>query len=215
MASTGNETVSLTKESQNLLPQAGNSLKTTSVDYRYRYSDPDLLIREYFLSSPPRRAKLRKLVFQNIKSWQSILAILKWSRRKEVSDAYDGASDLLAECTDINLLEGAIQYLKSAKLLATSSNPSNLFNFDDFWEVLVKGIAYASQIPAQERFQVILNLFPASNRRIFKAAIIDALVILADEMDIEPIRNSISRFSSTHESDLYIRNYAQEALHEI
>ncbi|MEH2104664.1 hypothetical protein [Nostoc sp.] len=214
MASIVEKTVSLTKESRDLLPQTGNSLKTTSVDYRYRYIDPDLLIREYFLSSSPQRAKLRKLVFQNINSWQSILAILMWSRRKEIFDAYDGASDLLAECADINLFKGAIQYLESANLLATSS-ASNLFNLDDFWEVLLKGIAYAYQIPAKERFNITLNLFPVSNRRIVKAAIIDTLVILGDEMDIEPIRNSISRFSSTHEPDSYIRNYAQEALDEI
>lgn len=119
---------------------------------------------------------------------------------------------MLAECTDISLLQDAAQYLETASFLASSSNVSNSSNLDEFWEVLIKGIACAYQIPSQERFRVILNLITVSDRRIIKAAIIDALVILADEMDIQPIQNSISRFASTYEPDLYIRNYAEEAL---
>lgn len=212
MARTVDKTASIAKESKDLSPQTGNSLKTTSIGSRY--SDPDLLIREYFLSPHAQRAKLRKLVFQNIKSWKSVLAILAWSKRKEVFDAYDGAVDLLAECTDISLLQSAAQYLETTRFLASSSssNASKSSNLDEFWEVLIKGIACAYQIPSQERFIVILNLLPVSDRRIIKATIIDALVILADEMDIQPIQNSISRFASTHEPDLYIRNYAEEAL---
>lgn len=212
MASTIEKTTSFT----NFSPQAADSsLKTTSVDSRY--SDPDLLIREYFLSSSAQRAKLRKLIFQKIKSWQSVLAILAWSRRKEVSDAYEGAVDLLAECTDIYFLQSAAQYLEATSLLwgSSSSNIGNWSSLDDFWEVLIKGIACAYKIPAQERFKVILNLFPVSNRRSMKAAIIDALVILSDEMDSQTIQNSISRFASVHEPDLYIRNYADEALQEL
>jgi len=207
------KTISKTKESKELLPQ---TVKTTSVDSRYLYIDPDLLIREYFLSSPPKRVRLRKLIFQNVKSWQSILAILSWSRRKEVSDAYDGASDLLAECVDISFLKNAVQYLEAASLLISSPmSGSKLSSLDDFWEVLIKGIAYAYQIPVKDRFQVISKLFSISNTRIFKTAIIDALIILADELDIELIKSSLGQFSSPHEQDLYISNYAEEALQEI
>jgi hypothetical protein len=208
--------VSKTQESEEVLLR---TVKTTSVDSRYLYSDPDSLIREYFLSSPATRAKLRRLVFQDIKSYQSILAILSWSRRKEVSDAYDAASDLLAECVDISFLKDAIQYLETVTLLTASSSGSKLSDLDDFWEVLIKGIAYAYQIPVKDRFQVLFSLFPISNTRIFKAAIIDALVILADEMDdemdIEQIKNSLEKFSTPHEQDLYIRHCAEEALQEI
>jgi hypothetical protein len=212
MASTIEKTTSFTDCS----PQsADNSLKTTSVDSRY--SDPDLLIREYFLSSSAQRAKLRKLIFKKIKSWQSVLAILAWSRRKEISDAYDGAVDLLAECTDIHLLQNATKYLESTSLLwgASSSNIASWSSLDDFWEVLIKGIACTYKIPAQERFKLILNLFSVSKRRSTKAVIIDALVILSDEIDSQTIQDAISLFSSPHEPDLYIRNYANEALQEI
>jgi hypothetical protein len=152
--------VSKTQESEEVLLR---TVKTTSVDSRYLYSDPDSLIREYFLSSPATRAKLRRLVFQDIKSYQSILAILSWSRRKEVSDAYDAASDLLAECVDISFLKDAIQYLETVTLLTASSSGSKLSDLDDFWEVLIKGIAYAYQIPVKDRFQVLFSLFPISN----------------------------------------------------
>lgn len=212
MANTIEKTTSFTDFSPHA---ADSSLKTTSVDSRYR--DPDLLIREYFRSSSAQRAKLRKLIFKKIKSWQSVLAILAWSRRKEVSDAYDGAVDLLAECTDIYLLQNAAQYLESASLLwgASSSNIGDWSSLDDFWEVLIKGIACTYKTPAQERFQLILNLFSVSNRRSMKAAIIDALVILSDEIDSQAIQNALSRFASLHEPDLYIRNYADEALQEL
>jgi hypothetical protein len=208
------KTVSKAKESKELLPQ---TVKTTSVDSRYLYSDPDFLIREYFLSPPAKRAELRKFTFQNIKSWQSVLAILGWSRRKEVSDAYDGASDLLAECVNINFLKDTIQYLETSALLTSSLKGGKLSNLDDCWEVLIKGIAHAYQISIRDRFQLLFSLFPTSNTRIFKAAIIDALVILADEdeMYIELLKNSLEKFSSPHEQDLYIRNYAEEALQEI
>lgn len=218
MASAVKKMTSITEESKYESAQTSNLLKTTSVDFRYRSSDPDLLIREYFLSSPAQRAKLRKLVSQNISSWQSVLAILGWSRRKGVSDAYDGASDLLAECTNIDFLKDTAQYLEATSLLA-SSGANNFSNLEDLWEVLIKGTAYASQIPAKERFKVVLDLSQISNRRIVKAAIIDALVILADEladeMDIKLIRSSISHFSFIREPDLYIRNYAKEALQEL
>jgi hypothetical protein len=211
------KTVSKTKESKELTSQ---TTKTTSVDSRYIYSDPayndpDLLIREYFLSSPAQRVKLRKLIFQNIKSWQSVLVILSWSRKKEISDAYDGASDLLAECTDISLLKDVINYLTATSLLISSSSTNKVSNLDAYWEVLIKGIAYAYGMLAQDRFQLILNLISVGTTRIFKAAIIDALVILADEIELETIKNSLGRFSSPDEPDLYIRDYAEEALQEV
>lgn len=107
-----------------------------------------------------------------------------------------------------------IKYLETATLL-TSSSGSKLSSVDDFWEVLIQGIAYAYQIPVEDRFQVISNLFSVSDTRIFKASIIDALVILADEMDIESIKNLLGQFSSHYEQDIYIRNYAEEALQQI
>lgn len=214
MADTVTRTISKTKESKELLPQIA---KTTSVDSRYLYSDPDFLIREYFLSSPSERMKLRKLIFQTIESWLSILAILDWSRRKEILDAYDGASDLLAECANINLFKDTVQYLETTALLRSSSKEDKLSNLDDFWEVLIKGISYAHQISVSDRFQLLIGLFPIIKTRIFKAAIIDALVILADEdtIDIEQFKSSLEQFSSPHEQDLYIRSYAEEALQAI
>lgn len=191
--------------------------KATSVDSLYLSSDPDLLIREYFLSSPAQRVGLRSLIFQNIKSWLSTRLILLWSIRREVSEAHDGAIDLLSECEDISLLKETAVYLESASLL-TVTHKVSLSRLDDFWEVLIKGTAYALKIPIQERFNLIsgiCSLVHQINRRVIKAALIDALVIFSDEMDADPIYMLLLPFKSSHEPDLYIREYAEDALQEI
>ena len=54
--------------------------KTSSVDASY--SDPDLLIREYFLSSSEQRARSRSVVSQHIKGITSVFAILSWGASK-------------------------------------------------------------------------------------------------------------------------------------
>ena len=215
MASTMKETYSVR---QGLAFQSSSALKTTSIGAKY--SDLDLLIREYFLASPSQRAKLRKLIFQNLNSWQSILAILSWSQNREASDAYDGAVDLLAECRDINLFRDSMQYLDTVTTLATydTSNGINKSNLSHSLEVLMKGIACAYKIPALERFIVIQNSLSTvkdTNKRNLKASFIDALLILSDEIDIRPIRVLIGHFVSDNESDEYIRDYANEALQEI
>jgi hypothetical protein len=51
-------------------------VKTSSVDASY--SDPDLLIREYFLSSSAQRAKSRATVAQHIRGLKAVFAILSW-----------------------------------------------------------------------------------------------------------------------------------------
>ncbi|MBW4519301.1 MAG: hypothetical protein KME16_06315 [Scytolyngbya sp. HA4215-MV1] len=217
MVKTVNKTISTLSilvdiESKDFSSQSYSSQKTTSVDSRYQESDPDLSIREYFLASQVQRAKQRKRVFQTIQSWQSVLAILIWSKKRGIADAYEGAVDLLAECTEVHLFQETARYLEASNLLASRSETQSLSNLDDFWEVLIQGVACAAAIPVQERFNLILKLFPSSQRRAIKAAIIDALVILSDEMNIPPIRNSLGRFTSVREPDLYIRNYAEEAL---
>lgn len=209
MVKTINKTISTDVESRDFSSQ---SYKTTSIDSRYQESDPDLLIREYFLASPSQRAKQRNLVFQMIQSWQSVLLILIWSKRKSIADAYEGAVNLLAECTEIHLFQETARYLEASSLLASCSKNQTLSNLDDFWEVLIQGSACASAIPVQERLHFIQKLFLSSQRRAVKAAIIDALVILSDEINIPLVKNLLGRFTSEYESDIYVRNYAEEAL---
>ena len=144
---------------------------------------------------------------------KSVLAVLSWGISGKASDAYDGAVDLLAEVDNVDLLIATSKYMEAKGELSASSSNSNFL--DSLWEILIKAIACAYQIPVEQRFKLILNLITVSNRRIFKATIIDALTIVADEMNTEPIRNVIGRFASIYETDQYIRNYAQEALEDI
>ncbi|MBE9226261.1 hypothetical protein IQ264_12590 [Phormidium sp. LEGE 05292] len=180
------------------------------------YSDPDLLIREYFLSSPEQRAKSRKVIVKSISSLKSVIAVLKWGINGKARDAYDGAVDLLAEINDINLLTDTGKYLAAlSELLINSPDNNMLMMLDSLWEIFIKGVGCAYHIPAEQRFRLLFNLIPASNRRFFKATVIDAFLLIADEMDTEPIKGAIGRYSSEYEADRYIRNYALEALEEL
>lgn len=191
--------------------------KTTSVDSLFLSSDPDFLIWNYFRSSPTHRVTLREFVFPNIKSWLSIRLILAWSNRKEIPDAYSAAVDLLAECANITFFEETAKYLEAASLLA-ASNAISLVKLDNFWEVFIKGVSYASKISPENRLQLIANLCPTVhriNRRVIKAALIDALIVLLDDTSTERVYSLVSFFVSDFESDMYVREYAEEALQEI
>lgn len=59
------------------------------------YSDPDLLIREYFLSSLEQRAKSRETIIKHIETLPSIFAILSWGASGKAREGYDGAVNLL------------------------------------------------------------------------------------------------------------------------
>lgn len=204
-------TASIIDSSGNLVKSGSTAPKTTSVDSYY--IDPDLLIREYFLSSSTQRAKSRKRIARSVSSLKSVLAVLSWGISGKASDAYDGAVDLLAEVDNVDLLIATSKYLEATSELSGNSSKSHFL--ESLWEILIKAIACAYQIPVEQRFKLILNLITVSNRRIFKATIIDALTIIADEMNTESIRNLIGRFASIYEADQYIRNYAQEALQDI
>lgn len=180
------------------------------------YSDPDLLITQYFLSSPEQRAKSRKVIVKSITSIKSVIAVLKRGINGKARDAYDGAVDLLAEINDINLLTDTGKYLAAlSELLINSPDNNMLLMLDSLWEIFIKGVGCAYHIPAEQRFRLLFNLITASNRRLFKATVIDAFLLIADEMDNKLIKNAIGRYSSDYEADRFIRNYALEALEEL
>ncbi|MBD2492431.1 hypothetical protein [Aulosira sp. FACHB-615] len=190
---------------------------TTSIDSYYK--DPDLLIRSYFLSTPNKRTKLRKAVVRSFPSWRAVLEVLKWSINGKASDAHDGAVDLLAEIDNINFLIDTSKYLETSnELWSNTSNVNQLLKLDSCWEILIKAIACAYKIPAEARFELTLKLSlirAINTRRILKSTLIDALLLLADEIDTEHIKNAIARFASGYETDQYIRNYAEEAIQEL
>lgn len=174
-------------------------------------NDTDLLIREYFLAKPDNRRKLQKHIAQHINSVEAILEILDWSTRSRVQEAYDGAIDLIAECSDVNIILKVV----NQKLINYDTNSSNILVLEEKWEVLIKGIAHNQNIPIKQKFSTITHLIPGSKRRLVKTAIIDALLIMQDEVDTNSIKEQLAIFVSSKESDEYIQEYAKEAMEEI
>jgi hypothetical protein len=209
-------------ELQKIEPQSSAS-KTTSADSRYS-DDPDLLIREYFIfASPKQRVQLRKAIASDLKSSQSIFRTLKFGQKPDLLDAYSAAIDLLAEIDNITPLTEAVRALAEADKLLEKSNkflkqPLQAPQFtalDGYWEILIKGIACAYKISVEERFKLIQSLVTSSNRRLVKSTVIDAFLTIAEDTDVEPIKEALNRFISNDESDPYIRSYAEEALQDL
>ncbi|GBO55184.1 hypothetical protein APA_3234 [Pseudanabaena sp. lw0831] len=192
------------------LDNAQSFSKASSVD-AYR-SDPDLLIREYFLSSSLQRSKSRKVIFQYINSWQSVLDVLRWGANSKANESYDGAVNLLAEIDSFAVLE--ILGLVAKKLyIPMLDNEAHRCLADSCLEILIKSIACAYKVDPTQRYRLIFDVIPPTNRRTIKASVIDALLIIADEIDVNTIKNAIERY--TFDKDQYICDYAKEALQEL
>lgn len=209
--------ISLTSTSSHYtLPTYGSPrVQVSSVNSLY--GDPDLLIKEYFYSSPEQRAKSRTALAQRLSSSRSMLAILGWANLATIKDAYDGAVDLLAECQTIQLLIDTSNYLLTSTSFGVRDS-HHLDLYERSWEILIKGIGCAYRLQPQARFRLLqhisLSLLPILNRRSIKAVLLDALAILfADEVDKDRVKAYIRSFEQ--DRDEYIRNYAKESLAEL
>jgi hypothetical protein len=194
--------VTLANSSSFNLVDETRKVVSSSVDIAY-YQDPDLLIKEYFASSSSQRALSRQVIINQIKSLPEIVEILKHGSSGKHRDGYDAAVNLLAESSKLNLLDAI-----SRAFLRLSDIP------DKHWEILIKSIACAYKINPIQRFSLIIDIIrPVINKRILKAIIIDTLSILADDIHIEVIQETLNSF--TADQDEYIRDYANETLQEI
>jgi hypothetical protein len=182
------------KKSREFFPKNDNTL------------DLSIKIKGYFLSEPSDRPIQCKLIAKYLNSVKGILLVLDWSRKKTVKEPYDSAVDLLSECGKILL-----KVISNEEI--TSLLTRDVIAYEEKLEVLITGIAFAHSIPSQERLEAITNLIPSSRRSI-KAAIIDALLILQDEVNSDILKYHLTRFLSKDELDEYIRQYAKEALEE-
>lgn len=169
-------------------------------------NDPYLLIKEYFITVPSLRAKRRKFTSQHINSIEAVLQVLEWGNKRGVQEAYDGAIDLLSECGEV-LLKVA-----NTNAIDNFSDDKNILAIEEKWEVLIKGIACAYKIKPEQRLDTITKLIPQHNRRLVKAAIIDALTILQNEIFQDEIEIHLAYFASDKEPDKYIQEYAREAM---
>jgi len=147
--------------------------KTSSVDASY--SDPDLLIREYFSSSSEQRARSRSVVSQHIKGITSVFAILSWGASSKARDGFDGAVNLLAETNDLELLSSACRAVKIRypKMYAHAS--TRVFS-ERFLEILIKAVACAYKVNINQRLGLLVQLLALVNNRITTASLTLGLV---------------------------------------
>ncbi|BAU13031.1 hypothetical protein LEP3755_35670 [Leptolyngbya sp. NIES-3755] len=187
------------------------------------YVEPDLRVRQYFLTYPQTRAKIRGAIAKSFTSVDSLLAIVAFGGNRNLEDAYDGAVDLLAECSGYLLWNTAITLLNLTQASLRYQSRSRIAEQEIFWEVLIRGIGCAYHVPAQDRLQMLGQLLAMSSaaeiltRRVVKAAMIDSLRNLADDegVDKSEIRAYIGLFVIPSERDQYIRTYAEEALEDL
>jgi hypothetical protein len=166
----------------------------------------ELLIKGYFLAAPRDRPIQCNFIAKYLNSVEGVLLVLGWSREKTVKEYYDSAVDLLSEC-------GKILLKVINNEVITSLYTKDVMAYEEKLEILITAIAFAHRIPPQERLESITNLIPSS-RRLIKAAIIDALVILQDEVSSNILKHYLAKFSSNDELDEYVRQYATDALED-
>lgn len=174
-------------------------------------TDPDLLIKTYFSSSLEERYKSRKYIIEQIKDIRSFLAILSYGARVEYRDSYEGAINLLAETDNFYLLKEVSFH--SENMYNSLLQQSGINIAENFLEILITAIACADKINVKDRFYLLVNVLPKINSRMIKASIIDALGLIADEMDLKIIKTEINKFIC--DEDKYISDYAEEALEDI
>ncbi len=167
-----------------------------------------ILIDHYFQSDPSQRKGRTETIAKHITSTNLILKILKRGTSRKIPEAFDATVMLLAECGNI-----IISTLESMPKI--NNGIKDIFLLEERWEILIKSIACATHIPAQQRFDAIIKLIPDSNRRLIKTAIIDALLIMEDEIDSEFIKSQLKHFLSDEEHDNYLKEYAKEAWEDI
>ena len=165
-------------------------------------------IKDYFQAHPNNRKALAKNVAQYITSIDKVLEVLDLGTSRKIREGFDATVMLLAECG--NIIISTLHHLKKPTL-----DNQNLLILEEKWEILIKSIACGSIISPQKRFDTIVKLIPDSNRRLIKTGIIDALLIMEDEIDIESIKSQLDYFLSNSEHDEYVKEYVKEALEDM
>jgi hypothetical protein len=218
-------TVNFTSRSSQTTFSADNqsSIGSSSVDALH--SDPDLLVKAYFRASPEERANLRKLVAYRPQSWLSFKAILEQAYLPSHQDAYDGAVDLIAECTSSQPFEEFFAYLITMSRLASQRNDRQKRLYSEYsWEVLIQGIGCAHRLTSQTRLRLLRqiarsDLFQIMNCRGIKAVFLDALTNIAESngLSTESTRwvRTYVQFVQTHDPDEYIQTYAKDVLADL
>lgn len=169
-------------------------------------------IEEYFALKPSARKQLREKYTAYIKSAKDIVFnIVEFGNARNITDAYDGAVDLLAEC-DEDVLTYAIEVAREKHI--SNKNLEIAQSWEQNWEILIKAVSCAIKIEPYKKMSLLLPLCDSKNKLsiLIKLALIDAIVDL--DIDQELIMVMLQIFKSERESDNFIRNYAIEQAEE-
>jgi hypothetical protein len=167
-----------------------------------------ILIKDYFQSHPNNRKALAQKVAKQITSVKLVLEVLDWGTSRKIREGFDATVMLLAECG--NAIISTLNHLPKP-----CPDNQDFLLLEKKWEILITSVACNSNISAQKRFNTIVKLIPDSNRRSVKTAIIDALLIMEDEVDVESIKGQLEYFLSDSEHDEYVKKYAKEAMEDM
>ena len=170
----------------------------------------DPVIDQYFILAPEARPSIRRKTAARIRSFQAVFTVLDWSLRGDVTDAYDAAVDLLAECNDILIRSLQYLYLEYPKV----NKGANQIDLDTKLDVLISGLARASKPSAEARLKVVIQL-AASKSRIVKVAVIEAAAMLVNRRTGKSVKALLNWFASDKEADSYIRHCARNALDDL
>ncbi|GBF79759.1 hypothetical protein [Aphanothece sacrum] len=165
-------------------------------------------IKEYFNASPQERVSIKKSCAKHIQTTEDVLTVLYLGNSPDFKDAYDGAVALLAECKQL-VLSQSIQVFRQ-KLI----HKYLVFTEEYKLEILIKSVSCASLISSARKLELITSLFVRNLGRLTKLTLIDALIILEDEVNKKLIEVYLEHFTSDKESDEYVRVAAQKAISE-
>jgi hypothetical protein len=169
------------------------------------------LIEKYFLLPAGDRPSQCKAVAQHINTFEEIVFILNWvdTQNNEINEVHDSAVDLLAH------LGGLLIEFINCKPITTLLTRNHWF-YEEELSILIKSLSLTTQLGFKQKIEGFVKLM-RSNRRVVKAAIVDALLDLKDEFpaDIGILQSHLIMYSSEYESDEYIRVYAKTALDEL
>lgn len=160
-------------------------------------------IEEYFRTLPSERDF--SSMAKHIKSIDSALEVLRWSRTYGIREGFDSAINILCDAPDV--------------IIPTIE--SNEVTNEEELQVLILSLSFCT-LNIELKFNTLKSLIPLHKGRLVKNTIIDGFLGLLDVMTSSDlittdilIKEIQDNYLCANEQDEYIRNLAQRAVREL
>ncbi len=160
-------------------------------------------LEEYFRTLPSERDF--SSTAKHVKSVDSALEVLRWSRTYGIKDGFDSAINILCDAPHV-----IIPTIESNEV----TNEKEL-------EVLILSLSFCT-LDIELKFNTLKSLIPLHKGRLVKDTIIRGLLNLLDVMTSSDlittdilIKEIQDNYLCANEQNEYIRNLAQKAVHEL